>query len=573
MDCISFAGTKQSVERALAVLRGDPKRRSLMGLPLPSDTALRTHRIASGGLGAGGAVGTMAAKNIHAFLDFQRTAAADEHLQRSRMLERAATAAAECCIVFGRADGSAHVGAAGSADGEADGMDCDADGDTDCGGDRSADGEVDRGVDRSADGGVDRGVDGGVTRATDEGDLDDGAMDAEMEIDGEGEAADETSQSRSEAADDSSQAGSAIGEPLQEEEPTWQKMEQMMRGTESEAGQASESVATAEAELTDADVLAEMMGAAVTAAAIQLALANDAAATSAGTVIASIDLSPSGTLSLFASQLVQTDACPLPLVNVLSLDLEHGSTLHCQLHSAMRHTFCIADEKQALSFYDQLQTAWSALDTERLQYAESLHTHTKEAALAAANRSLPPFVPSAILCMLGFDECDLDSALETDKNYNWYGDADLHIIGRDDPRPLQQQYARLMKGLDALVLEPAATDRCVLVDAFAVVAEHLPKLREDVAKAELAYAKRVAIYDRKNAQRQAAKEGKAEKPPKEKAPKEKKAPAKAKVAKASGSTQVMKRQHERTPSVPPPRLCPRNIGCHAESLHRACPRQ
>ena len=49
-------------------------------------------------------------------------------------------------------------------------------------------------------------------------------------------------------------------------------------------------------------------------------------------------------------------------------------------------------------------------------------------ALQAAKASLPGFIPSAIICMLGFDECDTDPSLEMDKNYNTFGDTDLHFI-------------------------------------------------------------------------------------------------------------------------------------------------
>ena len=168
-------------------------------------------------------------------------------------------------------------------------------------------------------------------------------------------------------------------------------------------------------QLVDADVEAAMMGAAVVAVAIELALVMNDVATAPGEQITSVLLTPLGTLSLFANQLVQTNQSPIPLVSVLSIALScDGTVLECKLSSGSTMTVGIADSTQSQGFVDQLSAAWIALVGDaRRHFRESAHMCAKDAAMTAAKRILPPFVLSTLICIMGFDECDLDAALDT----------------------------------------------------------------------------------------------------------------------------------------------------------------
>lgn len=473
MDVLTFANTKQSVLRAFDTMRGDPTRPHLMGLPLPSESAMRRHRIRDNGLGAGGGVGTVVEENIRAFLVFQEAVRQEEQHAQERMLERVATVLADSCVKLQPASRGAvpprfHAASVDSVSGDA-----------------------------------------GVAE------LD--GLTAEQA----GEASVSHVAGTAEPADEAMDNGEMHGGGRREEEVLTGRMlhEWRMMETLDKADAALAAVSLAE-QVMENDLGAEMLGAAFAAVAVHLGTAMYELSATAGkktirvptlalTLNRSLALRTSVLEIMYSTPQGTTDASvgsPVLIVNVARVWLKTaGSTqqLVCELScTSTPVVFGIsAEEADADGFLVVLQACMESSASEKRSFLEAAHARAVKAATDVARACLQSRMSETILCSVGFDECDLDQSLETDRNFKGYGDADLHYINRDDPRPAQRLYARIMMGLDTLIVSISLDDYAILLEALSILCASLPKLDADVAAAQAKYDKRAALYEARNLKR------------------------------------------------------------------------
>ena len=466
MDVLTFANTKQSVPRAFDAMRGDPKRPHLMGLPLPSESAMRRHRIRDGGLGAGGGVGEVVASNIRAFLQFLRAARLEERRAQERLMEQVAIAIAGACISLGE-DASVDTAAVEAA------------------GRMAATETIETGTGDHVEAGGMQGGGGGEEKALAARMLDEWTV--------------------------------------------------MARLDEADAALARAMVA---GQLLESEVHTEMLGAACAATAIHLAttVAKDRASSRKSfAVLGALPLGDrssrilrlyTDTLEVVCADDLQDDAgtMPIPLVNLASVQLKtDGSSrqLVCELYcTSPPVVFDVSSNSEGsssnaedfLSAEDFLWMLEAACDTDNMcqnrdRFLKAAQLVAVTAAKDAARAHLAGRVSETLLCSLGFDECDLDKSLETDRNFRAYGDVDLHVIGRDDPRPAQRLYARIMTGLNELIVDAASADRTFLLEALAILSISKEELDCDVVEAQAAYDKRVALYEKRNSKRELKRAG------------------------------------------------------------------
>ena len=101
-------------------------------------------------------------------------------------------------------------------------------------------------------------------------------------------------------------------------------------------------------------------------------------------------------------------------------------------------------------------------------------------------------------CVIGWDETDFDkqASISSDGKYTIHGGVDISAIGGEDCSKLQQRLVLLAGPLDEVI--EAGTDSSKLVPAIKEIEAEVPRLRSAVTRARCAYAKRVALYDKRN---------------------------------------------------------------------------
>ena len=109
-----------------------------------------------------------------------------------------------------------------------------------------------------------------------------------------------------------------------------------------------------------------------------------------------------------------------------------------------------------------------------------------------------------LLCAVGFDESDIDAALEVAKNYTFYGDADTSVVGGKDPKLLEARHRFLMLPLDALLLG-RGDQMAALQNAADELVGAMNEYRAKLADVKAQFRDASAKYDKKGPSKAAPK--------------------------------------------------------------------
>jgi hypothetical protein len=117
---------------------------------------------------------------------------------------------------------------------------------------------------------------------------------------------------------------------------------------------------------------------------------------------------------------------------------------------------------------------------------------------AVSLRLVKPSISPRLLAWLGFDETDIDKALYVSKDgkYIWGGDVNLRVIDEDDPTPLEERHRTLMQSLDRILI--GERDDGGVQAALDELQLGVPELREHVREAITAFEKKTALFQKRN---------------------------------------------------------------------------